>query len=142
MIWVWFPISLLHSFQPSGATKPVMHDSPGTPTSPLLPLPLAHSSPVTVSWLVTGFMAGYWFHGWLLLWVELCPLQEIYRLPRWFSGKESTCQSRRPGFDPWVGKMPWRRKWHPTPVFLPGESHRGAWRATVHGVTKESDTPE
>ena len=27
------------------------------------------------------------------------------------------------GFDPWVGKIPWRRKWHPTPVFLPGESH-------------------
>ena len=34
------------------------------------------------------------------------------------------CRSqRRPGFDPWVGKIPWRRKWQPTPVFLPGESH-------------------
>ena len=30
---------------------------------------------------------------------------------------------RRPGFDPWVGKIPWRRKWQPTPVFLPGEPH-------------------
>ena len=29
----------------------------------------------------------------------------------------------RPGFDPWVGKMPWKREWPPTPVFLPGESH-------------------
>ena len=29
---------------------------------------------------------------------------------------------RRPGFNPWVGKIPWRRKWQPTPVFLPGES--------------------
>ena len=29
----------------------------------------------------------------------------------------------RHGFDPWVGKIPWRRKWQPTPVFLPGESH-------------------
>ena len=40
-------------------------------------------------------------------------------------------------------KIPWRKKWQPTPVFLPGESHRqrGAWRATVHGVT-ESDTTE
>ena len=28
-----------------------------------------------------------------------------------------------PGFDPWVGKIPWRREWQPTPVFLPGESH-------------------
>ena len=27
----------------------------------------------------------------------------------------------RPGFNPWVGKIPWRRAWHPTPVFLPGE---------------------
>ena len=26
-------------------------------------------------------------------------------------------------FHPWVGKIPWRRKWQPTPVFLPGESH-------------------
>ena len=26
-------------------------------------------------------------------------------------------------FDPWVGKIPWRRKWQPTPVFLPGKSH-------------------
>ena len=47
-------------------------------------------------------------------------------LPRWFSGKESTCQGqrlRRCVFDPWVGKIPWRRKWQPTPVFLPGEFH-------------------
>ena len=29
----------------------------------------------------------------------------------------------RPGFDPWVRKIPWRRKWHPTPVLLPGKSH-------------------
>ena len=29
----------------------------------------------------------------------------------------------RPGFDPWVGKIPWRRSWQPTKVFLPGESH-------------------
>ena len=29
----------------------------------------------------------------------------------------------RPRFDPWVRKMPWRRRWQPTPVFMPGESH-------------------
>ena len=44
-------------------------------------------------------------------------------LPWWLSGKESTCQCRRYGLDPWVGKIPWRRKWQLTPVFLPGESH-------------------
>ena len=42
------------------------------------------------------------------------------------SGKESACQCRRPKrlrFDPWVRKIPWRRKWQPAPIFLPGESH-------------------
>ena len=63
------------------------------------------------------------------------------RLPWWLSGKESTCQCRRHGFHPCIRKIPWRRKWQPTPVFLPGESHgRGAWWATVHGVKKELDT--
>ena len=41
------------------------------------------------------------------------------------SGKEPICQSsryRRCWFDPWVGKIPWRRVRQPTPVFLPGES--------------------
>ena len=41
------------------------------------------------------------------------------------SGKEPGCQCRRhkrPGFNPWGGKMPWRRAWQPTSVFLPGES--------------------
>ena len=37
--------------------------------------------------------------------------------------KESTCQCRRPRFDSWLGKTPWRREWIPTPVFLPGEFH-------------------
>ena len=37
-------------------------------------------------------------------------------------GEESACQSRRRGFDPWVGMIPWRRAWQPTPVFLPGQS--------------------
>ena len=48
--------------------------------------------------------------------VDLCGL------PRGLNGKELACQCRRHGFDPWVGKVPWRRTWQPTPVFLPGES--------------------
>ena len=36
--------------------------------------------------------------------------------------KKIHLQCRRPGFNPWVGKIPWRRAWQPTPVFLPGES--------------------
>ena len=41
------------------------------------------------------------------------------------SGKEPTCHCRRhkSQFELWVGKIPWRRKWQPTPVFLPEESH-------------------
>ena len=48
-------------------------------------------------------------------------------LPTWRGGKEPSCHCRRHkrhGFDSWVGKIPWRRKWQPTPVFLPGKSHR------------------
>ena len=58
-------------------------------------------------------------------------------------GKESACNAgdhlecRIPGFNPWVKKMPGRRKWHPTPVFLPGKSHGqrnlGRGGATVRG---------
>ena len=47
----------------------------------------------------------------------------------------SSSQCRRLGFDPLVRKIPWRRKWLPIPVFLPGESHgqRSLW-ATVQGA--------
>ena len=44
-------------------------------------------------------------------------------LPWWLNGKESTCQYRRHRFDPWSGKIPWRRKLQPTPAFLLGKSH-------------------
>ena len=45
------------------------------------------------------------------------------RLPRWLSGKESTCQCRRHRFDSWSRNIPWNRKWQPTPAFLPGEPY-------------------
>ena len=44
-------------------------------------------------------------------------------LPRWLRWERIHLQSRRSGFDPWAWKIPWRREWQPTPVFLPGESH-------------------
>ena len=40
--------------------------------------------------------------------------------------KEVTENCRGPRLNPWVGKIPWRRKWQPTPVLLPGKSH--GWR--------------
>ena len=42
-------------------------------------------------------------------------------LPRWLTWWSVCPQCGRPGFDPWVGKIPWRRKWQPTPALLPGK---------------------
>ena len=64
-------------------------------------------------------------------------------LPWWLRRQSVYLQCGRPRFDPWVGKIPWRRKWQSTPVFMPGKSHRG--RSLV-GYSpwghKESDTTE
>ena len=43
----------------------------------------------------------------------------------WLSGRESICQCRRRSFLPWVGKIPWRRKWQPTPFCLGSSTERG-----------------
>ena len=55
--------------------------------------------------------------------VEIHTGQPRIGLSRWLSGKESTCQNRRCRFHHWVRKIPWRRKWRPILVFLPGKSH-------------------
>ena len=55
-------------------------------------------------------------------WLEEIPNKNILGLPWWPSSKESLCRCRRCWFHPWVGKILWRRKWEPTPIFLPGES--------------------
>jgi hypothetical protein len=45
-------------------------------------------------------------------------------LPRWLNSKApSAVKCRRHGFEPWVGKIPWRRAWQPTQIFLPWKSH-------------------
>ena len=76
----------------------------------------------------------------------LLPLSHVYKnvlvmvcifsyLPRWISGKESTC--RRCGFDPWVMKIPCRKKGLPLQYsFLENPMDRGAWQATVLMVSK------
>ena len=57
--------------------------------------------------------------------------------PWWLSGKESPWQCRRLRFDPWIGKIPWRRIWQPLQYpWLGNPMGRGASWATVHGVTK------
>ena len=64
----------------------------------------------------------------------------IFGIPSGTRGKEPICQSRRYKrlrFDPWVGKVPWRRKLQPIPVFLmKNPMDRGGWQVIVHRVTK------
>ena len=47
----------------------------------------------------------------------------VHLIPRWISSKKNCLQCRKTRFDLWVKKIPWRMKWQPTPVSLPGESH-------------------
>ena len=70
----------------------------------------------------------------------------VCRLPRLLSSKESACQCRRRrkrGFNPWISKIPWRRKWQPIPLFLPEKSH-GQSSLTVYSPwgRKELDMTE
>ena len=86
-----------------------------------------------LTWLPRGYvcrdLVGYYenthtnTHNWTLLKGNLV-LQEGF--PGGTSGKEPACQCRRckrHRFNPWVGTISWRRKWQPTPVFLPEKSH-------------------
>ena len=50
--------------------------------------------------------------------VSLSCGNKYHGLPRWLSGKESACQCRRRGFDPWARKIPWRRKWQTPSTIL------------------------
>ena len=79
----------------------------------------------------------------LCFWGDVSLLQVFQSLagfPGGASGEEPACQcgrGKRCGFSPWVRKIPWKRKWQPTPVFLPGESPAGqeATVRTEHGTT-------
>ena len=72
--------------------------------------------------------------------------KEILGFPGGARAKEPDYQWRRQkggGLDPWVGKIPWSRKWQPTPVFLPGESQgRGSPMGYCLWGCTESDTTE
>ena len=74
------------------------------------------------------------------------PKLQLRGLPRCLSGKESAYQCRRHrrhGFNPWIGKIPWSRKWQTAPVFLPGKfpGQRSLVGCSPWGH-KESDTTE
>ena len=72
---------------------------------------------------------------------QLClSLSDIYKVfPGGTSGKESACQCRRQkrhGFDPWVGKIPWRSDYPLQFSCLENPMDRVAWQAMVHSITK------
>ena len=82
---------------------------------------------------------------WLTVWtLNLLPITALSteeipkKKARSLSSKSWECRSdKRWRFDSWVGKIPWRRAWQPTLVFLPGDSiDRGVWWVTVHRVTQ------
>ena len=71
-----------------------------------------------------SFSASFPDNWWLS--IVICQKQKPHNVrgfPWWLSGKEPACQCRRCGFDAWFRKIPWRRKQHPTLLFLPGKPH-------------------
>ena len=95
--------------------------------SGIIALAVARSSQFTVSldFVYHNCLAWYpreifqeWLEALRSVFITLVA-QTVRRLPAMW----------RPGFDPWIGKISWRRKWQPTPVFLPEESH--GWKSLV-----------
>ena len=84
--------------------------------SSLLPPPLP---PLFLIFLLLSFFVWWNSHN-----IKLIILKgTIQRHPWWLRWYSVCLQCGKLGFNPWVGKISWRRKWHPTPVFLPGKSH-------------------
>ena len=75
--------------------------------------------------------------------IIICSFVEGIRLSRWLRWWRICLQCKRTEFDPWLRKIPLRRKWQPTPVFLPGESHGQRSLVGYHPWgRKESDVTE
>ena len=84
---------------------------------------LATTPPLSVSMNLTTLSTLYKWDYMVLVFCDQLISLGIRDFPGGSDGKSICLQCRRPGFDPWVGKIPWRRKWQPTPVLLPGKSH-------------------
>ena len=70
-----------------------------------------------------------WKESHLIFWTPLTVLRKLV-----VKNPPARAGDKRPGFDASIGQIPWRRKWQPTPFFLPGKSH--GQRATAHRVAK------
>ena len=82
-----------------------------------------------------------WWWPWLPLFTDMTGNIPFIRLWWWLRWQRICLQWRRPEFSPWVRKIPWRREWQPTPVFLPGKFHGQRSLAGSWG-RKESDRTE
>ena len=92
-------------------------------------LPVSTSPCVNSSWAnILHDISFYWDYVGIKI-EKNQPIRRCLWLPRFFPGRSviknlpANSRDRRYRFDPWVRKSPWRRKWQPTPVFLPGKSH-------------------
>ena len=94
---------------------------------PLSPRVCSNSCPLMV------LLANHLIFGCsLLLLPSIFPSITVFSnesAPWWLTQQSICLQCRRPGFDPWVRKIPWRRKWQPTPVLLTGKFH--GWKSLV-----------
>ena len=107
---------------------------------------VARQAPQSVEFSRQEYWSGEAF---IKLWPSLesrmwhLPFVGGFSFPGVSDGKIICLQFWRPGFSSWVGKIPWGRKWQPTPVFLPGDSHG---RRNLIGYSpwgcKESETTE
>ena len=92
---------------------PSSHALKSRPSSPA-PGDASPGKPPSSAWVISGFR------------VHFIPVRCPHPTPPWASLVAQTVKNlpavRRPGFHPWVGKIPWRRAWPPPPVLLPGES--------------------
>ena len=75
---------------------------------------------------------------------EFASIRATVGFPGGASDKESACQCKRLGFNPWVRKIPGKRKWQPTSVLLPGKSHGqrslvdySSWGRKESGTTEQ-----
>ena len=96
------------------------------------------ASTVLTSSLLSSFFSVYLLKSLSRVVFQLAPLC-FMGFPWGLTVKESACSCRRPGFNSWVGKIPWRRERLPTPVFWPGEFHGlyGPWGHKESGTTEQ-----
>ena len=130
-IWWLFVVFVQSSSRVQLFAHPMDCSMPGLPVPPISwSLPKFTSSVAACSRILESHLTCLCLRFFKSIILTSPVAQQVENLPAVQETQETRVQSL-------VGKIPWRRKWWPTPVLLPGKFHgRGAWWATVHGVTK------